>query len=472
MKNERWEQIEQIYLAALKRARDERGAFLATACAGDELLRREVESLLACETEAEDFIEQPAIEVAAGLLAETQTGVAAGQTLGHYRVISRLGAGGMGEVYLALDLRLGRRVALKLLPERFVSDADRVRRFEQEARAASALSHPNIITIFEIGQIKETHFIATEFVDGQTLRQREGRWKLLDALDAISQTASALAAAHEAGIVHRDIKPENLMLRRDGLLKVLDFGLARVTERPVSTIDSQLPTFSRVETTPGTVMGTITYMSPEQARGLEVDARTDIFSLGVVLYEMIAGSPPFAGATTADVLAAILHVEPAPLRQRAPGVPEMLEGIVSRALRKNREERSQTAGELLDDLKGLRHRLEIQAELARAVQPTEMVEAVTTGGGSSALPAGQPAANTGGMIPARTTSSAEYLIGEIRRHKTGVTLAALALVAIVVALGFGLYRLISRRPPAAPFQTMRLARITASGKAAEAAISP
>ncbi|MGH9937069.1 MAG: serine/threonine-protein kinase, partial [Blastocatellia bacterium] len=221
--------------------------------------------------------------------------IVAGARLEHYEIISPLGAGGMGEVYLAEDTRLGRKVALKLLPKEFTRHAERVRRFEQEARAASATNHPNILTIFEIGEAAGERYIATEFVDGQTLRERLNGERLAPpaALEITAQIAAALAAAHEAGIVHRDIKPENVMLRRDGIVKVLDFGLAKLTERRPDAIDREAPTIAKVNTDPGTVMGTANYMSPEQARGLEVDARSDIFSLGVTLYEMLAGRTPF-----------------------------------------------------------------------------------------------------------------------------------------------------------------------------------
>src|SRR5262249_32731337 len=232
MEPERWQQIESLYYAALDRDAAQRASFLDEACAGDEELRREVESLLAVHEQAEGFLGTPALEVAAQVIAENQDQTMAGQMISHYRGLSLLGAGGMGEVYLAEDTRLGRKVALKLLPQKFTQDRERVLRFQQEARAASALNHPNIITIYEIGEFEGRHFIATEFIDGQTLRMlMNARIKLRAALDVATQVASALAAAHEAGIVHRDIKPENIMARRDGYIKVLDFGLAKLTER-------------------------------------------------------------------------------------------------------------------------------------------------------------------------------------------------------------------------------------------------
>jgi len=347
------------------------------------------------------------------------------ERISHYRIISQLGAGGMGEVYLAEDTRLDRKVALKLLPAKFTEDADRVRRFIQEAKAASALNHPNIITIYEIGQEQGAHFIATEFIDGQTLRQRMAseHLSLSAALEVAMQTASALSAAHEAGIIHRDIKPENIMLRRDGYVKVLDFGLAKLIERRPDTHDTNAPTVAQVKTDPGTVMGTVRYMSPEQARGQEVDARTDVFSLGVVLYEVVAGREPFEGTTVADVLAAILKTEPLPLTRLAPGAPSELERIVAKALRKDREERYQTAKDLQLDLKSLKQEMEIAERLKGAQAP--------------ALPPPIVEAATNLMTAVRTTSSAEYLVSEIKRHKLGVALAlALLVIAAVTAAYF------------------------------------
>jgi serine/threonine protein kinase len=268
---------------------------------------------------------------------------------------------------------LGRKVALKLLPAEFTRDQDRLGRFKQEARAASTLNHPNIITIYEIGETDGIHFIATEFIEGQTLRQRsaDGRLEILSALDIGIQTAAALNAAHQAGIAHRDIKPENLMLRPDGYLKVLDFGSSKLTERRTLNGSARTSTMTRVKTAPGIVMGTINYMSPEQVRGLEVDARSDIFTLGVVLYEALTGSKPFTGTTTADVVVAILDKEPAPLSLYANGAPKELERILSLALRKNREDRYQAIQDLLLDLKNLKQELELESRLARVKRSSE-----------------------------------------------------------------------------------------------------
>lgn len=289
-----------------------------------------------------------------------------GQTVSRYRILDKIGAGGMGEVFLAEDSSLGRKVAIKVLPERFTLDADRVRRFEQEAVSASKLNHPNIITIYEIGKHEGAHFIATEFIEGETLRQRMNAepLSLPETLDAVMQSASALQAAHSAGIAHRDIKPENIMLRPDGYVKLLDFGLAKLTEQ-TSTGDlanDDAATKSLFETQPGMVIGTVAYMSPEQARGQRVDGRTDIFSLGIVLYEMICGQRPFTGGTISDMIAALLVSEPARLSERLPSVPAELERIVSRMLVKDREQRYQTAQEVFNDLRRVKARLDLAEE--------------------------------------------------------------------------------------------------------------
>jgi serine/threonine protein kinase len=389
MRPERWRQIDRLYQAALGRDATDRGAFLDEACADDEDLRREVESLLAANEkakEAEDFLNQPALEVAAQAIAYDHAQSVAPRKLGRYQILSLLGKGGMGEVYLAEDPRLGRKLALKLLPQEFTLDRERVQRFKQEARAASGLNHPNIITIFEIDQVQteagDVHFIAEEFIDGQTLRQflAVGAMKLSEALDVAVQVASALAEAHAAGIVHRDVKPENIMLRRDGYVKVLDFGLAKLTEvgsgewgvgggeRTSSpTPDSPLPTPS-LHSDPGIMMGTPRYMSPEQIRGRQVDARADIFSLGVVLYEMVAGRVPFDGGAAGEVVAAILINEPAPLGHFAPDAPGALGRIVDKALAKDRERRYQSAKDLLVELKGLKLELDLADKIKQTGQ--------------------------------------------------------------------------------------------------------
>lgn len=356
-----------------------------------------------------------------------------GTRLGSYEILSSLGARGMGEVYLAVDGRLDRKIALKLLPVEFTRDENRVRRFIQEAKAASALNHPNIITIHEIGDINGTQFIATEFIDGHTLRDwlANETINISSAIEVALQIASALAAAHEAGIVHRDIKPENVMVRSDGLVKVLDFGLAKLTAKTTAS-DTSAATALRIDTVPGMVMGTAAYMSPEQARGLELDPRTDIFSFGVVLYEIVAGRPPFRGTSSGDVIASILTQEPRSLCRVAPEAPQELERIVSKALEKDREERYQGIKDLLLDLKKLKRRLEFEAERARTGEPLSDGQSVNTGEVPGGSTAGKVAALTSEVGEIRTTSSAEHLLSGLRRHRW---VALLITVALAIAIG-------------------------------------
>src|SRR5438270_9389475 len=431
----RWQQVKEVLNAALGRDPHERAAFISKACRGNESLRQEVESLIISHGEAGSFIEEPAFNVNAEMFAGGQTESLAGRSFGPYEILSKLGAGGMGDVYLAQDGRLGRKVALKLLPAHFTSDADRLRRFQQEARAASALNHPNILTIHEIGQIDDHPFIATEFIDGQTLREHTAKAliKLEEALDVAVQVASALSAAHAAGIVHRDIKPENIMIRHDGFVKVLDFGLVKLTEKGAT--DSEASTL--VNTDAGVVMGTARYMSPEQARGKKVDARTDIWSLGVVLYELVAGRLPFEGGTPSDVLSLILQREPAPLVRYAPEVPTELERIIRKALHKDREERYQTVKDFLIDLKNLRRELQFKAELDRSASPNRSDEALAamSSGQAVAGTAKQPEVQTSLVDAAHPTSSAEYIVTEIKRYKRRLTVALAVL--LLAAVGFG-----------------------------------
>lgn len=374
MTDERWAQIDQLLAKALELPAAEQANFLVEACGGNEELRQEVESLLVAHRQAEgDFLATPAIEVALGELAAEQHHFLVGQSLegqslvgktfGQYSLLSVLGTGGMGEVYLARDERLGRQLALKILPLKFVEDASRVERFARESRAVSALNHPNIVTVYDIGQLDGTHFIAMEHVDGQTLREKalatdDGRLDVKEVVEIALQVSAALAAAHEAGIIHRDIKPENLMLRRDDYVKVLDFGLAKLTEPQRSLAETLGEGGDPAATNPGMLLGTLRYMSPEQAHGREVDGRSDIFSLGVVLYELLAGSPPFKADRPAAILDAVVHHTPLPLTQLRSEVSPEFERIINRMLQKDRGLRYQSAGELRAALKQFKRELD------------------------------------------------------------------------------------------------------------------
>src|SRR5262245_21077343 len=462
MESDRWASIERLYHAALEREPAEREAFLDEACAGDEMLRRQVAALLACDGQSPGFIESPAVEVAARALAanlslseEAETlAIKLSPQIGAYQILAPLGRGGMGEVHLALDTRLRRKVAIKLLPAEFTADTGRVRRFEQEARAASALNHPNIITVHEIGEAPiqdgNRRYIVTEYVEGETLRQRMNgaprqKMNLSEAIDVASQIAAALSAAHEAGIAHRDIKPENVMLRRDGIVKVLDFGLAKLTEPSAPAldsprgdspeVDSKDSTLIKNSTASGVVMGTPRYMSPEQARGEKVDARTDIFSLGVTLYEMITGRTPFMGETPGEMIAAILRDEPPPLAE----APLELQRMIGTALRKNREERYQGIKDLLIDLK----RLEQDQELEERER-------------------------TGQSVNGHAATGDGRLISGITRQQLGTLLA----LAIMPGIAFGLYRWFIQFRPSLPLRATKIERLTNNGKALRAAISP
>jgi len=348
--------------------------------------------------------------------------LAVNSNISHYRIVSKIGAGGMGEVYLAEDTRLNRKVALKILPPEFAEDKDRMSRFVREAKSASSLNHPNIITIHEIGESDGVHYIATEFIEGETLHDRlkDESLSLKSALDIAIQIVSALQAAHSANIIHRDIKPENVMMRSDGLVKVLDFGIAKLSEQKIESIDEEAETAIKPPSTnPGMIIGTANYMSPEQAKGKEIDARSDIFSFGIVLYEMLSGRRAFAGENALEIISSILKDEPKAIRQLSPAVPQEIERIVNKALRKDADERYQTARGLLTDLKDAKQELEFQDKLERTSAPnreepkTQMMTAPPT------------------AEPQPATSSAEYITREVKKHKRGVALGSIILIALL-----------------------------------------
>ncbi len=437
MTPERWQHIKTVFYGALACPPGERDSFIDSACAGDDGVRREVSELISAHGEGGEFLNAPAFEVAARSLAASKPeALAPGQTISHYRIISSLDAGGMGEVYLAEDTRLRRRVALKLLPPSFTGDTDRVLRFAQEARAASALTHPNVCTIHEVGEGEDwRHYIVMEYVEGVTLRRHmmAKRMDVTEVLEVAIQIASGLTAAHALGVVHRDVKPENVMLRPDGIVKVLDFGLAKLTEKQPAA-DSTMPTQPRVQTETGMLMGTASYMSPEQARGLAVDARTDVWSFGVVLYEMLAGRTPFEGATNSDVIVSVLEREPLPLSRDAE-VPAALERIVSKALRKRKEQRYQALGDLAVDLKSLKEELEVETRLKGGLLPSASGKHFGVRNDEFGA-VGEPAARTGHVILARPTASVDYLVGKIKFHRTFAAIVLLTVVAGAIGLTY------------------------------------
>jgi serine/threonine protein kinase/Tfp pilus assembly protein PilF len=365
MTPERLQTLETIFHSARDLDPSSRKEFLDQACSRDDELRAEIETLLNAHESADGFIAKPAPQIAAEVLAKEQAALAVGRMFGYYQLLEPLGRGGMGEVYLATDTRSGRKAALKLLPLRFTGDAERFNRFQQEARTVIALNHPNIVTIYEIGEDNSTHYIVSELIEGETLRQRlmGGRMELGEALQIALQVASALVAAHQAEIVHRDIKPENIMLRPDGYVKVLDFGIAKLAEESEPTVlTKEEAPLLLVETSAGRLLGTARYMSPEQARGLSVDKRTDIWSLGVVLYEMAAGCTPFNGETPTDVIVSVLTSAPATLTEFRPDISAQLQQIIAKALRKDRQERFGSVNEMAEALKNLRRNAEAAGE--------------------------------------------------------------------------------------------------------------
>lgn len=358
-----------------------------------------------------------------------------GTSVGHYRIVARLGAGGMGEVYLAEDANLERRVALKIILSELAGDESRVRRFVQEAKAASALNHPNILTVHEIGELDGSRYIVTEYIKGETLRDRlsTGTLSLRETLDVTLQVAAALSAAHNAGIVHRDIKPENIMIRDDGIVKILDFGLVKLTENKREISDSNDAT--RVKTDPGMIMGTAAYMSPEQARGKDTDARTDVWSLGCVLYEMLAGESPFAGETANDSIAAILTKDPAPLPAE---VPYELHKFLRRALQKKPDDRYQTVKDFLLDVQDLKRELEVSEEIERSQIPSNLRSTnVGITQSNEHVTAMHPGAISTHNSLSHQPSSAEYIVSEIKQHKLG-TLAVLGIL-LTAFIGVGAY---------------------------------
>jgi serine/threonine protein kinase/tetratricopeptide (TPR) repeat protein len=447
MTPERWKQIDELAQSALERVGDQRAAFLDEACAGDDSLRHEVESQIAYQQQASKFLEEPAFKHAAELIADTQTETESieGRTISHYSILRKLGAGGMGEVYLAQDTTLSRKVAIKFLSQNSVVGEQGRKRLVREAKAAGALDHPHICAVHEVGEESGYSFIVMQYVEGETLASRIQRQPLefRETLDIAVQIADALAEAHSHRIIHRDVKPQNVMLTASGQVKVLDFGLARVV-REGSLIDSIEETESLL-TMPGSVIGTVPYMSPEQVRGEALDGRSDIFSFGAVLYEMLSGRQPFQGESVGATMSSILTKEPAPLARYASDVPDELQRIVRKALNKNKEGRYQGIKDLLIDLRELKQELEFEAKRERSTDPpvrdrSTTLEQAGSGGRTEADTAPQQTVHTGESFTKSTTSSSRVVAGEIKRHKLGVSLTLAALVIAAVAAYFSFHR--------------------------------
>jgi serine/threonine protein kinase len=449
--HDRWQRIKEIFNSAQDRSPADRSGFLNEVCGDDLSMREEVEALLNADAGNDNFLTSPAYEFAAGMLAGDPSEFVAGQTVDRYEILCPLGAGGMGQIYLARDAQLGRNIALKLIAQEFATDSRRVLRFEQEARAASALNHPNVCVIHEIGITDAgRHFIAMEYIQGATLRDHlaRGPLKLPEALRIAIQVGAALASAHAIGIVHRDIKPENIMLRPDGYVKIVDFGLAKLTEMlPETQAADEVQTI--VQTEPRTLMGTVKYMSPEQLRERTIDERTDIWSLGVVLYEMLTGRTPFDARARNDSVAMILAAEP-PQLTFAEDVPLQYQEIVGKALEKDCDKRYQTITKLTSDLKSLKRELERNASFA-GTQPSTVWYAPVEG------PYDLPKPGFGSTIFTRlksqAISTADFLFSEIRTHKRAAIFAGTSSVLALLIFLPGLVDRFQTDKPVSPQKT-------------------
>ncbi|MDX6497221.1 MAG: eukaryotic-like serine/threonine-protein kinase [Blastocatellia bacterium] len=480
-----WQRIKAIFHSAQECAPADRASFLDSACGDDGSMRQEVESLLAADETNEDFLGTPAYELMAGILADEKTEFVAGQEVGPYTILSSLGVGGMGQVYLAQDARLPRKVALKLLSMEVARDERRVQLFEHEAQAASRLNHPNVCMILEIGTAPDgRRFIAMEHIDGVTLRDLMERRRLApaEALDVAIQVAAALAAAHAAGIVHRDIKPENIMLRPDGYIKVLDFGIAKLGESLPRLGEPHAASTARLSTEPGMLMGTVGYMSPEQLREAPVDQRTDIWSLGVVFHEMVTGTRPFEAQTSSEIIALILGNQPTEF-QFGDELPVEFQQLIKKALTKDRAERYQTVKELTSDLQKVRRefsrRNEIDGTPELVAQQTLNLE--LSDGNERPKPFDRRGQTIFFRLKSQAISTADFLLSEIKEHKTTAVFTGIAAIFAVLLIVPSLPRLLtwinhsSESRQALPAQVPKMVpmgQITNSGTSVCAAISP
>ena len=465
--HDRWQRIKEIFYSAQDRPPGERSDFLNQVCADDVSMREEIEALLTADAGNENFLTSPAYEFAAEILVSEQNEFVAGQTVGRYEILCPLGAGGMGQIYLARDAQLGRNIALKLIAQGFATDSSRVLRFEQEARAASALNHPNVCVIHEIG-ITDTgrHFIAMEHIQGVTLRDHlaRGPLKLLDALQVAIQVGAALASAHAVGIVHRDIKPENIMLRPDGYVKVVDFGLAKLTELlPEQQRGDEVQTL--VLTEPRTLMGTVKYMSPEQLRERTIDERTDIWSLGVVLYELVTGSTPFDATARNDSVAMILAAEPAQLTFPEE-VPLRYQEIVRKALEKDCDKRYQTITRLTSDLRSLKRDVERNSE--------GDLTPIPLGHSADWIPRPRFGSTIFTHLKSQAILTADTLFNEIRTHKRAAIFGSTTIAVVAMLLFLPAIIQWIKKPPDPPIETNRgpnMRTLTNSGTSVCSAIS-
>lgn len=480
-------QIEEIYHAALEKPLLERESFIKESCGDDEHLRREVESLLAFAKTSDNIIDSPPASFISKVFSAPEDNASLlNQTIGHYKIKKLLGKGGMGEVYLTEDTKLNRQIALKFLSASLSSDKNRLHRFEREALAASALNHPNILTIYEFGSENEMHFLATEFVDGETLRDLLNRHKLSlkEILNIAEQIASALVVAHKAGIVHRDIKPENVMMREDGLVKVLDFGLAKLVgiqleETTVSVQSSPNKPQKSVRktqfTTSGVLMGTVIYMSPEQTRRRDVDERSDIWSLGVVLYEMLTGKTPFAGETSNQIIAAILKGEYSPIKHSLPNIPPELERIVEKSLCVDRKERYQKVNELLVDLRNLKDEWNFQSKLEQSMSPQITDEDILKNTNQFAVQqTGEANEKTLSINQSPINSSAKYFVESVKQNKYR-SVGVLFALSLLLVSGFVYFKYFNGYVQTKPFnkvaEPISQMRIQTVGDVLETAIS-
>ncbi len=443
MNSDRLARIEEIYHAVLELPLEQRSDFLKETCECDDELLKEVESLLPFSNAASNLIDTPPIDIAAELIYEQADLDIVGTTIDHYRILSKIGSGGMGDVFLAEDTRLERKVAIKFIRAEFAEHAEQLRRFVQEAKMASSLNHPNIITVHEIGKADGIQFIATEYIDGVTLRQslHDDRLSFGSMLDISIQVATALNAAHKAGIFHRDIKPENIMLRSDQLVKVLDFGLAKLAKSPPAAVTKGRQTMGETMnagaadmhlTSPGLVMGTAAYMSPEQAQMRAADARTDVWSLGVVMFEMFTGEKPFRGVTSTEMIASILRNEPAPI---GVGVPPDLCRLIEKSLTKAPGDRYQSAGEMLSALLACRNVFRADAEQYPEYKSDETIETSGANASLRSFPSGGTIGRRTGLEP-QNISSAEYIVSSVRQHKAFSAGAFAVILAVLVVTGY------------------------------------